>query len=422
MTARTKAPRGAPPQRPQFEVGPCPPHLELRSRAAGRGRRSRGYFSFALALAVASLTSCAPNRGTTYEKAIGDAHRAYHDGRFEESADHFGKAARFAKVPRDRIFARYEAALARARAGDVARASRELRELADARPPNAYSAQAAYKAAELAYKSDPAAGSAELEAVALRFPESAVARVAIGRLLRRDDESGAATTLAHLEALTPRVAKTPLEDYVAYERAKRLAEIGRLEAARDAFLDVAARWPYPTGAFFDDALYRASEIEDRLGRYQQAIDHLERLLSFRESSVTIGSYERPRYVPAVLLIVKIYEERLHDRAKARETLHRLYSDFKTSTMRDDALWREAELWQKDGEKDTACSRLSTLVNDFPDSRYVPCVVERCASIKRPSKSKAPKTCHPYLTRGPGPDDNASTPDVPARPDDSQPRH
>jgi outer membrane protein assembly factor BamD (BamD/ComL family) len=358
--------------------------------------------SRAIALAfVVGLLACAPNRGEAYEKALAEAHRAHHAGRFEAAADHFDEAGRTAKVPRDAIYARYEAALARARAGDVARASRELRAIAAAPPPNAYAAQAVFKAAELGLPSDPAAAYAELEEIALRYPDSGVARVALARILRHDDEDegGATKTLAHLDALAPRVAGSPLEEHVAYERAKRLAELGRAGEASSAFVTVADRWPYPHGAYFDDALYRASELEEKLDRPREAIDHLERLLSFRETSVTIGSYERPRYVPAVLRIARLYEERLDDRAKARETLHRLYRDFKTSTLRDDALWREAELWQKDGAKETACARLSTLTSDFPDSRYVPCAIERCASIRRPAKSKAPMTCHPYLLRG-----------------------
>jgi tetratricopeptide (TPR) repeat protein len=373
-----------------------------------------------LLLASWSGVACAPNRGAAYERALAEARLAHHDGHFDVAAERFDEAARTAKVPRDAVYARYVAALARARAGDVARAAKELRAIADTKPPNAYSAQAAFKAADLASKSDPSAGYAELEAVALRFPDSGVARVALTRILRQDDESGAAKALAHLDALAPKVARTELEQYVFYERAKRIAELGRLEEARDAFLDVANRWPYPSGAYFDDSLYRASELEEKLGRPREAIAHLERMLSFRESSATIGSYERPRYVPAVLRIAKLYEERLNDRAKARETLHRLYADFKTSTMRDDALWREAELWQKDGDKETACDRLSTLVSDFPDSRYVPCAIERCPSIKRPSKSKAPKTCHAYLTREEAakPTDEP-TPTNTARPDDSK---
>jgi outer membrane protein assembly factor BamD (BamD/ComL family) len=70
-------------------------------------------------------------------------------------------------------------------------------------------------------------------------------------------------------------------------------------------------------------------------------------------------------------------------------------------MRDDALWREAELWRKDGDASTACDRLATLAGDFPDSRYVPCASLRCPAIKRGAKSKAPATCHDYLLRETG---------------------
>jgi tetratricopeptide (TPR) repeat protein len=377
-------------------------------------------------LLASSSVGCAPNRGAAYEKAMADARSAHHAGRFDAAANRFDEAARSAKVPRDAVYARYEAALARARSGDVARGANELRAIASANPPNAYSAQAAFKAADLASRSDPAAGYAELEAVALRFPETGVGRVALLRVLRIDDEAGPAKAIAHLEALTPRVARTALEEDVAYERAKRLAELGfagtdrtKLEQARDALVTVADRWPYPKGAYFDDALFRASEIEEKLGRPREAIGHLERMLSFRESSATIGSYERPRYIPALLRIAKLYEDRLNDRAKARETLHRLYADFKTSTLRDDALWREAELWQKDGDQNTACDRLATLASDFPDSRYVPCAVERCPNVKRPSKSKAPKACHTYITRDPSrsPGDDVTPTIDTARPDD-----
>lgn len=348
---------------------------------------------------AAIALGCGPDRGAAYEKSLAEARRAHHAGRFAAAAERYDDAAKNAKVPRDAVFARYEAALARARAGDAARASQELRAIAEARPPNAYSAEAAFKAADLAYKSDPAAGVIELEAMALRFPKSGVAKVALTRVLRVDDERGAADALARLERLAPRTDGTPLEEDVAYERAKRLAALGRTQAALEAFVVVANKWPYPHGAYFDDALFRASECEEKLGRPQEAIAHLERMLSYRETSNMIGSYQRPRYTPAMLRIADLYEKQ-GDRARARDALHRLYTDFKTSPSRDDALWREADLWRKDGDGASACSRLSTLADDFPDSRYVPCAVERCPGIKRPKKSKAPLTCHAYLTREP----------------------
>jgi tetratricopeptide (TPR) repeat protein len=345
------------------------------------------------------LAACAPNRGDEYMKSVAEGRRAYTAGRFADAAAKYDEAAKQAKLPRDAVFMRYEAALARARAGDVARASSELRAIATAKPPNAYSAEAAFRVADFAIASDPAAGHEELAAIPIDFPDSGVAQVAVVRLARWDDEHGGpAKAIERLDAMAPKVKGKNVEQTVAYERAKRLAALDQNLEARDAFLDIAARWPYPFGSFFDDSLYRASEMEERLGHPQDAIRHLERLLSNREVSSFLGSYERPKYIPAILRIATLYEEKLGDRFKAREALHRLYTDFKTSTLRDDALWREAELYRKDGDTAKMCDRLDTLVSDFPDSRYVPCAIEKCPSIKRSSKSKAPKTCHSYLTR------------------------
>ena len=350
-------------------------------------------------LALAVLPGCGgPSRGDAYVRSLAEARRSHHDGRFDTAATHFDEAAKNAKLPRDAVYARYEAALARARAGDVARAATELRAIATAKPANAYSAQAAFKVAELVRASDETAGLRELEAVLVDFPESGVAQVSLGHLLRHDDEAGPEAGLAHLDQLALRVKGKKVEEKVLYERARRLEALGRTELARDAYLDVAAKYPYPFGGLNDDALYRAADMEEKLGRPKEAIAILERLLAQREVSSFMGSYERPRYLPALLKIGQIYEEKLNDRAQARATLHRLYTQFTTSIMRDDALWREAELWRKDGDASTACSRLATLASDFPDSRYVPCATLRCPSVTRASKSKAPATCHEYLLR------------------------
>lgn len=362
-----------------------------------RDRIAAGLF-----LVAACAAGCAPTRGTAYERSLAEARRAVHAGRFDAAALAYDEASKGAKVPRDAVWMRYEAALARVRAGDVARGAAELRAIAAEKPEHAYSAQAAFRAADLSWRSDPAGALRELEEVALTYPDSGVGHVALLRVIRHDDESGgAARALERLDRLAPRVAGKRLEEAVLYQRARRLADLGRTEAARDAFLDVARRFPYPFGAYNDDALFRAAEMEEKLGRTREAIAILERLLSQRETSSLMGTYERARYVPAVLRIAKLYEEKLGDRAKAREALHRLYADFKTSPLRDDALWREAELWRKDGDTGTACDRLATLADDFPDSRYVPCATERCPSIKRPAKSKAPATCRPYIGRAHG---------------------
>ncbi len=352
-----------------------------------------------LPLVTSMLPACAPSRGAAYEKAAADARAAYGAGRFVEAADRWASASREAKVPRDAVYARFESAMARLRAGDPSRARAELGALASANPPNAYSGEAAFHVAEIDLANGAEQGWRELEDVVVRFPSLGVAEVSVTRLARHDDETGPEKALAHLDALAPKLAgtSTGAEQTVAYERAKRLDALGNTEQARDAYLAIAAKWPYPFGSYFDDSLYRASEDDEKLGRLREAIADLERLLSYREVSSLMGSYERPKYLPAAFRIADLYEK-LGDHAKARDALHRVYTEFLHSTLRDDALWKEAELWRKDGDAATACDRLDTLVDHFPDSRYVPCAIERCPKISRPSKSKAPQTCRSYIER------------------------
>ncbi len=345
------------------------------------------------------LSGCgAPNRGEPFRSAMANARRSYHNGQFGEAADHFQRAATSAQVPRDTVFARYEAALARARSGDVAHAALELRAIASEKPTSAYAAQAAFKAAELARLNDETSGLHELEGVVVRFPSSGVAGVALGHLLRHDDTLGEAVALARLDALRPQVRGSELEERVAYERARRLDALNDAPAARTAYLAVASQWPYPFGAFNDDALFRAAGLEETLGRPVEAVSLLERLLAQREVSSFLGSYERPRYLQAILRIAQIYERTLHDRWRAKAALQRLSSQFTTSTSRDDALWQEAKLWFEEAEATTACARLATLAHDFPDSRYVPCLADRCPAVLRPPHSKAPTKCRAYLSR------------------------
>jgi hypothetical protein len=188
---------------------------------------------------------------------------------------------------------------------------------------------------------------------------------------------------------------------VTYLDASNVEGLGDDRAARDAYGRIADRWPYPFGSFFDDALWHASLIDEKFGLYQAAIDDLERMLRERETTSIVGSYERAKFVPAMLRVGELYRDRLHDRTRARDAFHRLYTDFTHSTLRDRALWLEAALWREDGDVATACSRLGTLVGQLPDSRYVPCAIEQCPGLSRPRASTAPKECHEYIERTAG---------------------
>ncbi|HEY8042206.1 MAG TPA: tetratricopeptide repeat protein [Polyangiaceae bacterium] len=344
------------------------------------------------------LTACAPSHGAAYDRAFAEAARAESAGRLAEAVADFDRAAASAIRQRDRDQARWGAAQVMERSGPMAAALARLEAIA-ADGTSEHQPEAAYRAAVLRIDhGDTDRGWADLERVPRRFPSSGVGHVAVRRLVAHADEKGPEGAFAELHALAHDLAGTELEELVAFSTAQHLEARGDDDAARGAYVHIADRWPYPYGAFFDDALWRASLLDEKLGRYQVAVDELERMVAQRETTTLVGSYERAKYVPAMLRIGELYRDRLHDHARARDAFHRLYAGFAHSTRRDDALWLEADLWRQDGDAGKACDRLATLVQDFPDSRYVPCATGQCAGLERPAGSGAPKECRPYITR------------------------
>jgi tetratricopeptide (TPR) repeat protein len=340
-----------------------------------------------LAIVSLWLGACAPSYGSTYDKAYATAERAESAGRLAQALEAYDHAAAVAKRRGDADQARWAAADVLVRQDRVGDAVARLDAMA-ADPRSDRQAEAAYRAADLRVgHGDADRGWHDMESVVRRFPAHA-------------DESagGAKAGLDELGALEHDVGRTELAELIAFLSADHLQTLGDDRAARDAYVHIADRWPYPYGAFFDGALWRASLLDEKLGRAQAAADDLERMLAERETTTLLGSYERKHYVPAMLRLGELYRDRLHDHAKARATFHRLYTDFRHSSRRDDALWLEASLWKEDGDATTACSRLATLVHDFPDSRYVPCATEQCPGVERPRESGAPKTCRAYIER------------------------
>jgi tetratricopeptide (TPR) repeat protein len=366
-----------------------------------------------IAASIACVVACsAPNRGDVYVRAFAAAEAAESAGRFADAAARYDEAGSGAKVVRDRDHARYLAARNLARSGNYADAAARLRAIALASPPLEDSAEAANAIAdmEITHGDGESARSADrstsadvgwsaLLDVATRFPSDGVSRRALRRYVAHEDDAhGAQASLDELTRLTPSLDRTELGETVAYEIALHKAVLGDDAGARDAFLAVAAKWPYPHGAFWDDSLFRASVLDQKLGRIDAAIADLERMLAERESSFFTGTYERPRYEPAMVRLCALARDALHDRPRARACFDRLYTDFTTSELRDDALWEESRLSRDDGDTNGACAKLATLAHDFPDSRYVPCAAAECPSIARPSKSGSPTECHAYIAR------------------------
>ncbi|HEX3769845.1 MAG TPA: hypothetical protein VHV30_03220, partial [Polyangiaceae bacterium] len=307
-------------------------------------------------------------------------------------------AARKATRPRDADEARWAAAGLAARVGRVADAATRFEAIANDGK-SEYQAEAAYRLASLRIESgDPDRGWSDMEQLPRRFPTHGVAHVAVRRLVDHADERGPQAGLDELRALDRDLGKTELVEMIAFATAEHLETLGQASAARDAFVTIADRWPYPFGAFFDSALWRASLLDEKAGQYQRAIDDLERMLRERETSGIVGSYERKNYVPAAIRIGELYRDRLHDRARARAAFHRLYTDFGHSLARAEGLWLEADLWHADGDVDAQCDRLGTLVHEFPDSRFVPCAIKQCPDLTRARRSMAPAECHDYIAR------------------------
>ena len=330
-----------------------------------------------------------------YDRAMAEASRDESAGRLADAIAGYDRAASVASRARDRDQARWDAADVMARAKDVAGAVARLDAIArdDA---SEHQAEAAYRAAALRIEhGDADAGWEELERVPRRFPRSGVAHVAVRRLAAHADEAGPAESARELAALTRDLSSTEVGQVVAFLAAEHVEASGSDAGARDAYLKIADRWPYPFGAFFDDALWKASALDEKLGRYEAAVSDLERLVSVRETTSLMGSYERAKYVPAMLRLGELYRDRLHDHARARAAYHRLYTDFDRSTKRAEALWLEAALWREDGEVGKSCDTLAALVHEFPESRYAPCAVARCPALHATDQASK-RACPAYV--------------------------
>lgn len=349
------------------------------------------------ALFGALLAACAPSLTRSYVEERSAAERAYAAGRYDESAEHWRKAERQATRKRDRTEARFRAAASLRRAGR----SREARELYAAllrdTPKSSRAARAAFELADIEIEQGQSdAGYAALERALRKYPSAGMAPSELRRYLTwLEDHGGDARVLGYLQGARESFARTELAEHVEYLFADRLEKLGRSAEARARFVSVAERFPYPRGALWDDALYRAAELEARLGRPREAIALLERMLREHEPSSLQGSYTRSRFAQARFRIAELYRDALHDDARARREFQRVWDESPTSLLRDDALWHKARLEHAAGDRDDACSTLALLTRKAEHSRFAACARALCPGLEPP---KAAGPCHDYVVR------------------------
>jgi len=362
----------------------------MRQPVRQPGRPAQAVLALAMAL---GLFACAPRVAEGFRNAKNAGDRAHSAGRYDEAASAYQRAGQEAGRPRDRAEALYLEAfsLQRARAWDRARSAYER--LLVEMPTSDLARRGSFNLADLEIDAGNVDGGYDrYRRLMTKYPNEALAKRALERYLHYLETRGD-NALTWLQSVLPELASTELDETARYRLAGYLEAASDLRGARDLYVECATRHPYPKGALFDDALWHASLLDEKLGRATEAIAHLRRMLATREASTLMGSYERPRFSAAQFRMAVLYRDALGDLAAARREFHRLYSDHPTSILRDDALWEEAKLSRDGGDAKEACSLAAALSRDFPASRYAPCTPAVCPSAP-PPKAR----CHAYLLR------------------------
>jgi TolA-binding protein len=326
-----------------------------------------------------------------FQVAAADAERAYAHGRYEQAAQRWLAAERRAETSRDRVEARYRAAVSFERAGRQQRARALYKELASGR--NDRHERAAYELALIQLeRGDTKGGQKLLAEFVARFPDSGLAPQALRRHARwLEDGAGVEAARAYLDGVAARTSLDRSTEHAGFELGRLLEKSEHLAAARDEYLSVARRFSYPRGSLWDDALYRAALIEERLGAYAAATRHLETMLAARESAFLAGSYERPLYDDARFFLARLYRDRLRRPGAARQQFRALWREHPTSTLRDDAIWQEALLARDAADGKAACSLARTLKKEMPESRYAACTALVCRT-----EPPSTRTCRQYI--------------------------
>lgn len=349
-----------------------------------------------LAVLALGAAACGSPPPAAHSQALDQARAATRRGADLAAARHYEEAARLADKTRDAEEARYRAADSYVRAGAFERAEALLRALADQSADAERRARSDFALARLLLREGRRdEGQARLAAAVRRHAASGLARRALDEHLSYlRERGGSQAVLSYLEAERAALASSELAETLEYRRARELDASGRARAARDAYLACAARFPYPSGAYWDDALYRAAEKELALGAPARALEHLRRLLAEQEDADITGSYQRARYAEAQLLIAVVYRDVLRDPERARRELRKVWSNHPTSRLVDDALFQEALLANGAGDRAGTCAPLGLIVRELPSSRYAPCAHLLCDSLA-PLPGRA---CRDYIKR------------------------
>jgi tetratricopeptide (TPR) repeat protein len=201
-----------------------------------------------------------------------------------------------------------------------------------------------------------------------------------------------------LDASIQASTQPELSEKLRYARARLLEEVGRPDQALNEYLRLADDFPYPHGAYWDDALWRAATLAQSGGDPRRALALLQRMLVEVEPAHFQGSYARARFAEAQYRIAEIYRDDLHQMQLAQMHFRKVFDEHPTSLLRDDALWQEALTATAAGNTNAACAALETLRARLPTSRYAPCAKLLCPN---PQYKVDDRNCRSYIRRSLG---------------------
>ncbi len=327
----------------------------------------------AVGLVLAGCASAAPYG---YRARLAEGDRAYTAGRLLDAARAYERAAAEVGAGRDADDARYRAAMACRRAGDLVCARGLLAQVAGSPGGWDHGPRARLELASLAMTStDPmelAGAHRALASLIEDAPDSGPARGALRLRLRALDatDPSRSTAIAWLDALAadPRIRRSGLIESVLAERAIHVEATGDRAAAEASWLAVVEQVPYPANSHWDDGHLALARLQRAAGRPRDALATLDRMLVVREASWGNGSYAAPGFDDGALLQAEILRDDLRDPSAAADAYHRVYSEHTTSLRRDDALWEEAAL-RRGSDPARACRLWRVLAEEYPCRRF-----------------------------------------------------
>lgn len=335
-------------------------------------RRSHRPDCFSLLLLAVLASGCAAPtlskpRGAAHLSALAEAESHQHAGRYAEASEAYLHAAESAERRVDRDESLYRQSRVLARAGDLAQAIAILDQLGASQTIARRTLRARLDAARYRLQLEDAAqierAEHDLRTLVEEHPESGAARGALRVLVQRhvDSVESDEQALAYTHALRAELDRSPLAEVLMSLEAGLLVRLDRKDEARTLLEELVARYPYPQGSHWDEALWQLADLALERGEPQQAIAHLKQMVAANESSFVLGSYTRALFPKAALRIARIYRDELDDAEAAIDAYADVRGEFPRSLVCDDALAEEAELRIARGQRGRGCALLEELV-------------------------------------------------------------